>query len=358
MTDLKLNLWWEARDPLQADDARRLSHFVSGLPDFDPIYRSWLKSPKTKQETVPVPLSEAVAKQLLIDNVGRYDAPRRDAPRQPWPELGSFIWGGHAGPPPYDFRKLSYADTLCSIGAFGPRARVHPNDIVMRLSNERPSTGRPWRASKLRPLMKFAREVWDPAEMCAMFSFYNPPKSPTRLGPPGNDSSDPGSAGSPTCRLTSPRERNIPLTSTSKPSQTAPRWSLCARSLSPRPTPKAWRGCTRSRPRCARSRAERRWRGDRGREGRDNKQTLTILWTRCPKSREMLARQPRQLRPPPAPRFIERLAAILRDKAVNSRMRRRRTACGGDPFARRSRRANGSSLTSLPSHAPAPPSNQ
>ena len=178
MTDLKLNLWWEARDPLQADDARRLSHFVSGLPDFDPIYRSWLKSPKTKQETVPVPLSEAVAKQLLIDNVGRYDAPRRDAPRQPWPELGSFIWGGHAGPPPYDFRKLSYADTLCSIGAFGPHARVHPNDIVMRLSNERPSTGRPWRASELRPLMKFAREVWDPAEMCAMFSFYNPPKIP------------------------------------------------------------------------------------------------------------------------------------------------------------------------------------
>ena len=24
--------------------------------------------------------------------------------------------------------------------------------------------------------MKFAREVWNPAEMCAMFAFYSPPK--------------------------------------------------------------------------------------------------------------------------------------------------------------------------------------
>ena len=71
MSDLELNLWWEPRDPSQADDARRLSRFVNGLPDFDPIYRSWLESPKTKKETVPVPLSEAEAKQLLIDNVGR-----------------------------------------------------------------------------------------------------------------------------------------------------------------------------------------------------------------------------------------------------------------------------------------------
>jgi hypothetical protein len=42
----------------------------------------------------------------------------------------------------------------------------------MRLSNLRPSTSRAWRASELRPLMKLAREVWQPAEMCAMFSFY------------------------------------------------------------------------------------------------------------------------------------------------------------------------------------------
>ena len=75
MTDLKLNLWWEPRVPAQADDARRLSRFVNGLPDFDPIYRSWLESPKTRKETVPVPLSDTQAKQLLIDNVGQYDAP-------------------------------------------------------------------------------------------------------------------------------------------------------------------------------------------------------------------------------------------------------------------------------------------
>ena len=167
MSRLELDLWWEPRDPAQADDARRLALFVNGLPDFDPIYRSWLRSPKTKKETVPVPLGEAVAKQLLIDNLGRYDVPP-----DPWPELGSHIWGGHAGPPPYDFRKSSYSDTTCAIGAFGPSAAVNPNHVFMRLSDMRPSTGRPWRASELRPLMKFAREVWNPAEMCAMFSFY------------------------------------------------------------------------------------------------------------------------------------------------------------------------------------------
>ena len=172
MSDLELNLWWQPRDPSQADDARRLSRFVTGLPDFDPIYRSWLESPKTRKETVPVPLSEAEAKQLLIDNIGQYDAPPG-----PWPELGSYIWGGHAGPPPYDFRKSSTAGTRCRIGAFGPPA-INRNHIFMRLSELRPSTGRPWRASQLRPLMKFAREVWNPAEMCAMFSFYNPPKIP------------------------------------------------------------------------------------------------------------------------------------------------------------------------------------
>ncbi len=84
------------------------------------------------------------------------------------------------GLPPYDFRTSSYADTMCSIGSFGRRATVYPNNIFMRLSKLRPSTGRPWRASELRPLMKFAREVWSPAEMCAMLSFYilDLPKTP------------------------------------------------------------------------------------------------------------------------------------------------------------------------------------
>jgi hypothetical protein len=100
MSDLELNLWWEPRDPSQADDARRLSRFVSGLPDFDPIYRSWLNSPETKTETVPVPLSEAAAKQLLIDNVAR-----GDAPPDPWPEQGSYVWGATRDRRPSIFAK-------------------------------------------------------------------------------------------------------------------------------------------------------------------------------------------------------------------------------------------------------------
>ena len=72
----------------------------------------------------------------------------------------------------------SYADTDCHVGAFGRSASIYPNYIFMRLSNLRPCAGRPWRASEIRPLMKFAREVWNPAEMCATFSFYRPLKVP------------------------------------------------------------------------------------------------------------------------------------------------------------------------------------
>ena len=73
---------------------------------------------------------------------------------------------------PYDFRKSSYADTYCHIGSSGLPTSANLNLIFMRLSELRPSTGRPWRASELRPMMRFAREIWNPVEMCALFSFY------------------------------------------------------------------------------------------------------------------------------------------------------------------------------------------
>jgi Immunity protein 52 len=162
----ELMLRWEPREPSQADDARRLSEFVNGLPSFDPIYRSWLGSPTEKDEMVPVPLSVATAKRLLIDKLTHYDWPDL-----PWPELGSVIEGGHAGPPPCDFREASYADTSCRVGSYGPNMSNISNYISMRLSALRPTTGRSWRASELRPLMKFAREIWKPAEMRATFPF-------------------------------------------------------------------------------------------------------------------------------------------------------------------------------------------
>ena len=157
----EVNLWWEPREPAQANDARRLARFVSGLPGFDPIYESWLESPKSRKELVPIPLSEPAATQLLTDRMSRYEIGGA-----PWPELGSNIWGGHAGPPPYDFRTSSYADTSCHVGQYGRSAAVNPNHIFMRLSERRSVTERPWRASEVRPLMKFARDVWAPA-ICA-----------------------------------------------------------------------------------------------------------------------------------------------------------------------------------------------
>ena len=66
MTILHLDFYWRSRHPSQADDARRLSRFVNGLPDFDPVYRSWVASPETKEQTVPVPLSEGETMHRLV----------------------------------------------------------------------------------------------------------------------------------------------------------------------------------------------------------------------------------------------------------------------------------------------------
>lgn len=177
-----LNFWWESREPARADDARRLSEFVSGLPDFDPIYQSWLDSPTTREQTVPVPLSEAEAKQILADNIAR-----SSFDHEPLPTFGSYIWGGHAGRQPYDFRESSYADTRCHLGSHSGPPHASANKILMRLSAVRPSLGRPWRASEIRPLMKFAREIWNPVNMSVAFSFqgndFPSRPSPVRRAP-------------------------------------------------------------------------------------------------------------------------------------------------------------------------------
>src|ERR1700712_408826 len=154
MQGAELLIYWEAREPSQAEDARRFAQFVNRLPEFDPIFQSWLESPRTKKQAVPVPLSEEHAKRLLADNISRFD--NGDL----WLERGSNMWGGHVGPPPYDFRRSSYADTRCTIGVFGVSPFKHPNHIFMRLSKVRPSENRPWRASEVRGLMKFARKIW------------------------------------------------------------------------------------------------------------------------------------------------------------------------------------------------------
>jgi hypothetical protein len=173
MISVNLDFGWEGRELAQADDARRLSEFVSGLPNFDSIYASWLKAPKANSDVFPVPLSEEEAKAFLRENINRSDS---DGSPLEW--MGSFFSAiGHAGLPPYDFRESSYARTNCMVGGFDLPNSLAPkngirNSIQMELSRLRPSTGRPWRASELRPLMKFARDIWNVREMEAYFAYY------------------------------------------------------------------------------------------------------------------------------------------------------------------------------------------
>jgi hypothetical protein len=164
MSPIELWLRWEGRDPAVSDDARKLSQFVNGLVKFDPVYESWLRSPNAKKPVLSTPLREADAERLLRERIAHYDVPRK-----PWPESGSSFYGGHAGPAPYDFSEARLADTHFRIGAFSLGTPL-PNRIIMRLAACRRATHRSWRASELRPLMKFARAIWRPVEMCAIFS--------------------------------------------------------------------------------------------------------------------------------------------------------------------------------------------
>ncbi|MDE3177640.1 MAG: immunity 52 family protein [Pseudomonadota bacterium] len=141
------------------------SNFVNGLPHFDAIYDSWLAKAKAGTDVFSIPLDNVGSLNYLNHNEMKNDL------GEPWPDLGSRIWGGHAGAAPYDFRSQSYAGTSGLIGAT-TRGLPFPNHIFMRLSKMRPSTGRPWRASELRPVMKFTRSIWNPARMCAMFPFH------------------------------------------------------------------------------------------------------------------------------------------------------------------------------------------
>ena len=211
-----------------------LSRFVNGLPRLRPGLSSSLIRPKPSGRRFPY-RSAKPRQTAIIDKIGRYDYPRPSA------GTGELHLGRPRGPPPYDFRRRAYAVTRCHIGGYGKPARAGKH-IRMRLSDVRPSTGRPWRTSESRPLMKFAREIWQPGGMRVTFSSSSRRRSPIRLGPAASERSSPASAGSPTCRPTSPRGRDAAEIEV-EAFPTAPRWSPCARSRSARATPKAWRVC-------------------------------------------------------------------------------------------------------------------
>ncbi len=128
MTDLHLDLYWRSRHPSQADDARRLSRFVNGLPDFDPVYRSWVGSPETKEQTVPVPLSEAEATRLLIENMMRYDWPP-----DPWPEGRAAAFGAATpGLRPMTFARRASRSPAAILAHTGSHREAIPSKWVSR----------------------------------------------------------------------------------------------------------------------------------------------------------------------------------------------------------------------------------
>jgi hypothetical protein len=165
LSNIKLYHWWEGKNSTEDRIFDKLAAFVNGLPQFDKIYDSWLAKPGVGEDVLLVPTDIAACQSLLEKSEMKNDL------GEPWPELGSKIWAGHAGPKPYDFRPESYADTSGLINA-STKGLPFPNHIFMRLSEKRLSTRRPWRASELRPLMKFTRSIWNPSRMCAMFPFY------------------------------------------------------------------------------------------------------------------------------------------------------------------------------------------
>src|ERR1035438_6120599 len=84
-------------------------------------------------------LAAALARIVGVPLLGIHLNVRFGTRHRPRPGPRGKIWGGHAGPPPYDFRESSYADTKCSVGSYGLPAGSTANHIFMRLSALRPT---------------------------------------------------------------------------------------------------------------------------------------------------------------------------------------------------------------------------
>ncbi len=154
-----LNAFWNSQRLTVEDCAERFRSFVNELPSIDPIYETWLRMPPSKKHycSVPISLDEA---RLLVEK-GRL----RDVAAERYSQEGGYHLGGrNVGPHPRNDVGPSDAMTEVRAGLYCPDLS-RCNFVVMHLSRVRLTTGRSWRASEIRRLMRLVLRIWSPREI-------------------------------------------------------------------------------------------------------------------------------------------------------------------------------------------------
>ena len=186
--------------------------------------------------------------------------------RRPMAGAGKQPSGRSRGTAPLRLPQVEPCDTDCHVGRHGRSAAVNPNRIFfMRLSEQRPSTGRPWRASEVRPLMELAPEIWAPARMRATFPFFERPAISDPAWAAGKRALTPWT-GRITCLPPDLAARAKVPVDTHVETLDDGAALVTLRNRSTRRTEKAWNACALSKPRRVQSRVERRRRERRSRD--------------------------------------------------------------------------------------------
>jgi hypothetical protein len=152
----ELELWWGSREETAEQCAGRFVTTIDGLAAIDPVFSDWRRQgmggPEIQERFCTVPTNLAEATSIFESGRMYYDVPRRA-----WPELGFSVSA-------WNHRQ----DDFGAVVSFGPGSfannNPHSNDATVRLSRLRLTTGLPWTASELRPLMKLMIDAWSPRE--------------------------------------------------------------------------------------------------------------------------------------------------------------------------------------------------
>ncbi|MGD0565434.1 MAG: Imm52 family immunity protein [Roseiarcus sp.] len=156
----RLAAWWGSRQITIEQFADDFGAFLNTLPEIDSIFLSWLNYRPSDKPRFPVPMAHEDTICAATKAQSRYDKPKDKI----WPEMGFHLSGRHAGSPEYFRRPEFEMSTIVWAGAYGGN-NPHCNHVEIQIGTKRISTGQPWRASELIPLMKLVLRIWQPREM-------------------------------------------------------------------------------------------------------------------------------------------------------------------------------------------------
>ena len=169
--------WWESRREEAEVCAARFARMVDGLASIDGVFGQWRRRAATRaaanESFCKTPADVQELTRIFNDNRYHYDAPRKV-----WPELGFSISCWNGLDPPYSLAMRMH------VGSYDDSPKM-PNTATISISELRQSSGVPWTATELRPVMRTVIDAWDVREaaiVCRRYDDFMPMSEPKKSG--------------------------------------------------------------------------------------------------------------------------------------------------------------------------------